>query len=199
MRRLSLVICTIVIVAALAFPKPVLAHERRTIGGKYDVEVGWDHEPALVNQPNAAAIQIYKAGTQDAVEGVEKSLTVKIAFGGNLPKDFQLHSVEGKKGYYLAVLIPTRTGSYLFTFVGDIGGTPVTEVFESGPNTFDDVTSLDELQFPQTVPDNTTMAAGVKAARDDASTARILAIAGIVFGVLGLLVGGAALFSRRRA
>ncbi len=174
MRRLPLVICTIVIVAALAFPKPVLAHERRTIGGKYDVEVGWDHEPALVNQPNAAAIQIYKAGTQDAVEGVEKSLMVKIAFGGNLPKDFQLHSVEDKKGYYLADLIPTRTGSYLFTFVGDIGGTPVNEVFESGPNTFDDVTSLDELQFPQTVPDNTTMAAGVKAARDDASTARIL-------------------------
>src|SRR5579859_1619388 len=120
MRRLSLVICTAicaaVVISVFVVPRIVLAHEQRTIGGKYDVEVGWDREPALVNQPNAASIQIYKKGTQDAVEGVEKSLTVKIAFGGNDPKNFELHSVEDQKGYYLADLIPTRTGSYIFTF-----------------------------------------------------------------------------------
>lgn len=199
MRRLSLIVCIAVVLAALVVTKPALAHEQRTIAGKYDVEVGWDREPTLVNEPNAASIQIYKTGTQTPVEGVEKSLTVKIAFGGNTPKDFQLHSVEDKKGYYLADLIPTRTGSYIFTFVGDIEGTPVNERFESGPNTFDDVVSLYALQFPQAIPDNTTMATQVKAAQDDASSARTLAIAGIVVGVLGLLVGGAALFSRRRA
>src|SRR5207244_12375129 len=97
----------------------------------------------------------------------------KIAFGGNAPKDFQLHSVEDKKGYYLADLIPTRTGSYIFTFVGDIEGTAVNERFESGPGRFDDVVSLDSLQFPQAVPDNTAMATQLKAAQDDASSARI--------------------------
>ena len=203
MRRLSLALCVTVciamIVTALAFPKAALAHEQRTIAGKYDVEVGWDREPALVNQPNAASIQIYKTGTQVAVEGVEKSLTVKIAFGGNEPKEFQLHSVVDKKGYYLADLIPTRTGSYIFTFVGDIEGTAVNERFESGPGRFDDVTSLDTLQFPQTVPDNTAMAADVQAARDDASRSQLLAIVGIVVGALGLVVGGVALFARRRA
>jgi hypothetical protein len=198
MRRLSLVICAAVIFFALAVPRLALAHEQRTIAGKYDVEVGWDREPTLVNQPNAASIQIYKAGTQTPVEGVEKSLTVKIAFGGNTPKDFQLHSVEDKKGYYLADLIPTRTGSYIFTFVGDIEGTSVNERFESGPGRFDDVVSLDSLQFPQAVPDNTAMAVQLKAAQDDASSARILAIAGVALGVLGIMVGGVALFSRRR-
>src|SRR5260370_14719870 len=154
MRRLSLLICAVVIFAALVVPKPALAHEQRTIAGKYDVEVGWDREPTLVNEPNAASIQIYKAGTQTPVEGIEKSLTVKIAFGGNVPKDFQLHGVEDKKGYYLADLIPTRTGSYIFTFVGNIEATPVNERFEAVPNTLDDVTLLDELQFPQTMPHN---------------------------------------------
>ena len=199
MRRLSPVICLAMISLALVLPRLALAHEQRTIAGKYDVEVGWDREPTLVNEPNAASIQIYKAGTQTPVEGVEKSLTVKIAFGGNTPKDFQLHSVEDKKGYYLADLIPTRMGSYIFTFVGDIEGTAVNERFESGPGRFDDVVSLDSLQFPQAVPDNTAMAVQLKAAQDDASSARILAIAGIVVGVLGLVVGGVALFSRRRA
>src|SRR5258708_4739725 len=199
MRRLSPVICLALICVALALPRLALAHEQRTIAGKYDVEVGWDREPTLVNEPNAASIQIYKAGTQTPVEGVEKSLTVKIAFGGNTPKDFQLHSVEDKKGYYLADLIPTQTGSYIFTFVGDIEGTAVNERFESGPGRFDDVVSLDSLQFPQTVPDNTAMAVQLKAAQDDASSARILAIVGIVIGVIGVVIGGAALFSRRRA
>ncbi len=174
------------------------AHERRTIAGKYDLVVGFDKEPAFVNQQNAAAIRVSKAGTQDPVEGVEKTLKVRIAFGGGEPKEFALRSVFGQKGYYVADHFPTRAGSYIWTFVGDIEGTAVNERFESGPGRFDDVKSMESLQFPQAVPDPLTMANVVKSAQDEAAGARLLAIAGIAVGVIGLVVGGVALRMRRR-
>src|SRR5258706_8753356 len=120
MRRLILAL-SVAVIAVLTLPLiAVLAHEHRTIAGKYDVEVGWDREPALVGQVNGASINIHRAGTEDAVDGVDTTLKVKIAYGGNEPKEFTLHSVEDKKGYYVADIIPTRTGSYVFTFVGKI-------------------------------------------------------------------------------
>ncbi len=174
------------------------AHERRTIGGKYDVFVGWDKEPAFVGQQNAASIRIFRTGTQEPVEGVEKTLKVRIAFGGGQPKEFPLRSDEDQKGYYVADFFPTRAGSYIWTFVGAIEGTPVNERFESGPGRFDDVKSMEEVQFPQAVPDPLTMANSVKAAQDDAANSRILAVVGIVAGIAGLAVGGTALATRRR-
>jgi hypothetical protein len=174
-------------------PQFVLAHERRTIANKYEVEVGWDVEPTLVNQMNAATIAVYKAGTEQPVEGVEKTLRVKIAFGGNEPKEFRLQSVWGKPGYYVAKIIPTRVGGYIFTFTGDIEGTPVNETFESGPGRFEDVASIDDLQFPPV-----TAANEVRLAREEASAARTIGFVGIGLGAVGIVIGGAALLSRRR-
>ncbi|MBI4319350.1 MAG: hypothetical protein HY675_12740 [Chloroflexi bacterium] len=174
------------------------AHERRTLVGKYDVVVGWDKEPAFVNQQNAASIRIFKAGTQDPVQGVEKTLKVRIAFGGGEPKEFSLRAVFGQQGYYVVDLFATRAGRYIWTFVGDIEGTPVNEQFESGPGRFNDVTGIEELQFPQPVPDPLAMASEVRAAQNDAASARILAIVGIAAGLAGLAVGGLALSGRLR-
>src|SRR5215510_2830290 len=115
-RKSLLVICVLLCsLASLLSPATVSAHTGRTIGGKYDVEVGWDLEPVFVGQLNGASIQIYRTGTQDAVEGVENTLRVQIAFGGGKAKEFPLHSVEDKKGYYVADIIPTRAGDYIFT------------------------------------------------------------------------------------
>ncbi len=202
MRRWSLILGLVAIVTFLSVlirPAVVLAHERRTIAGKYDVEVGWDKEPALVGQLNGALINITKTGTEDGIEGVDRTLKVQIAYGGNAPKEFALHSVEGRKGYYVADILPTRTGSYIFTFVGQIEDTQVNEKFESGPGRFDDVDSLDSVSFPAASSDSAPTSSDVKAARDAADSARTLAIVGIVVGILGLFVGIAALVSRRRA
>ncbi len=196
MRRMLLALLTglVLMLTGFALPSKVLAHERRTIAGKYDVEVGWDQEPTLVGQVNAAAIAVYKAGTETPVKGVQKTLRVQIAFGGNAPKEFPLEAVYGKDGYYVAELIPTRPGSYLFTFVGDIEGTSVNEQFESGPGRFEDVAPIDDLQFPPV-----TAANEVKIARDEAATARTLAVIGIVMGVVGFVTaGGAILLTQRR-
>jgi hypothetical protein len=59
---------------------------------------------------------------------------------------------------YVADFIPSRSGTFIFNFTGSIEGSPINERFESGPGRFDDVASLDALQFPQAIPDNTAMA-----------------------------------------
>ncbi len=199
MRRLTLLFSAVVTLLLIVIaPGIAWAHEKRTIAGKYDVVVGWDKEPALVGEMNAASIQVNRTGTGEPVTGVDQTLKIKIAFGGNYPVDFTLHPVVGHDGYYVADLIPTRVGSYIFTFVGNIEGNAINEEFESGPNTFDDVTALDQYQFPQTIPDPLTLANEVKAAQDDANSLRLLAIAGIVLGLVGTLLGGIALLTRRK-
>src|SRR5260221_243362 len=167
MRRVSFVCAALVtLMLVLAMPRAAFAHERRTIAGKFDVVVGWDKEPVLVGQPNGAGIMIYKTGTQDVVEGAEKSLKVQIAFGGNTPKEFDLQASDETKGYYLASLIPTRAGSYIFTFVGTIDGTPINEKFESGPNRFDDLTTGEDLQLPESEPDSLSQPNDLQPQRD---------------------------------
>jgi hypothetical protein len=190
-----MVLLVIALMTGLWMTQPVSAHERRKIGGgKYEVEVGWDKEPTLANQSNAATIMIYQADGKTIVEGAEKTLHIKIAFGGGEPKEFPLKATWGKPGYYVANIIPTRAGSYLFTFTGTIDGTPIEETFESGPGRFADVASSDDLYFPSIA--STT--AELKAIRDEVGTVRSIGIAGVVIGIVGVIAGGAAFATRKR-
>jgi hypothetical protein len=196
MKRLLFILCIALLIVCVSVitPQSALAHEHRTIADKYDVVVGWDVEPAYVNQKNAAAIRVHKAGTEEPVEGLEKTLRVKIAFGGNEPKEFPLDSVFGQPGYYVAHIIPTGIGDYVFTFVGSIEDTPVNEVFESGPGRFDGINDTAELIFPATA----NASSEVLTLRDELTTTRTLAIAGLVVGVIGALIGLGGLLTRAR-
>jgi hypothetical protein len=74
-RRFRLMAPLVVLSAILIFPASALAHERRTIaGGKYDVVVVWDVEPAYQGQKNAASIRVSQAGSNPPVPitGAEK-------------------------------------------------------------------------------------------------------------------------------
>ncbi len=188
------------LLAALILPAMALAHERRDIGdGKYTAVVGWDAEPALQNEVNAASIRILRAGTEEGVEGLESTLTLRIAFGGGQAREFKLRPAFRDPGYYLADIVPTRAGAYIWTLSGTIEGTQIDETFESGPGRFDDITSTEPLQFPVAQPDPSAAVADAQAARADAASARTLGIAGIVVGALGLLVAAVALFLHRPA
>src|SRR5258708_36629752 len=102
-----------VLCAVLIGPSMSFAHERRTIGGgKYDVVVGWDVEPAYVSQKNGASIRISKAGTNPAepVTGAEKTLKVDIRQGAST-KSFDLPAVFGQPGYYAAHILPKHAGA----------------------------------------------------------------------------------------
>src|SRR4051794_9915854 len=138
------------LLALLLTPALTLAHERRTIdSGKYDVVVGWDTEPAFVNQHNAAGIRISKAGTNPAqpVTDADKTLQVSIQQGAQT-QQFPLRAVFGQPGYYVADIVPTRAGDYVWTFSGALGGDQVTERFDSADGKFDAVTAASGIEFP---------------------------------------------------
>src|SRR5258708_29432029 len=122
------------VVLTFALSSAVSAHEKRTIaGGKYDVKVGWKNEPAVINQPNGATIEIKKAGTQDAVTGVEKTLQVKIALGGKELTTLPLVPLADTPGTYVADFTPPATGGYVLTFLCTIEGNSTQEQIHTGP------------------------------------------------------------------
>jgi hypothetical protein len=189
-RRQLLSIAAIALVAALLnTPYSALAHERRTVSnGKYDLVVGWDTEPAYVNQRNAAGIRISKAGTNpaEAVTGAEKTLKVEIRQGA-VARTFDLRAVVGQPGYYLADILPTRTGDYVWTFTGSIGADQVNEAFDSADGRFDAVSASGDVAFPVAMPEPDQVAAQLQTAEATARSAQTVAYIGAAFGLLGCL------------
>lgn len=195
----------------LLAPASALAHERRPVG-PYTFVVGFAVEPALLNEPNGATVRITSTDGGTPVTGAERTLKVQIAAGGGNPKEFPLRSVFGQPGLYQADLIPTKTGSYIFTFTGTVEGATVNQKFESGPGRFDDVQDTARLQFPDVVPAPAQMASTVKAAQEQAQAAearagaaesqvgqaRAFGIAGVVSGLIGIGLGGWAVAASRR-
>ena len=192
----------------LAAPGAALAHERRAVG-PYTFVVGFANEPAIQNQMNGASVRISKTDGGTPVEGAAQTLKVQVASGGNTPKELALRAVSGQPGLYQADLMPTSTGSYVFTFTGTLEGTPVNEKFESGPGRFDDVRPLADYQIPAAAAAPSTQPAPQAAASttDDrvadaeaaAAQARMFGIGGLVVGLIGLATGAVALLSARRS
>jgi hypothetical protein len=198
--RLAALAAIAALVALLATPALSLAHERRTIdGGKYDVVVGWDTEPAFVNQHNAAGIRISKAGTNPAqpVTDADQTLQLQIQQGAQ-SQQFPLRAVFGQPGYYVADIVPTRAGDYVWTFSGTLGGDQINETFDSADGKFDSVAATSGIEFPIAAPDPDQVNAQLQAA--DATTQRALTVAyiGAGLGVLGCVLAILAWLSRPR-
>ena len=187
-----------VLLLTFLIPSTALAHERRDVG-KLQFVVGWMGEPSLLGEPNGIDLRISDKASGNPVEGAEKTLKATVAFGGGQPKEFPLKARFGQKGAYTADIIPTKAGAYIFTFTGTVGDQQVNEKFESGPGRFDDVQQLTDLQFPQPVPYVGDVTAQVQAADARASQAQTFGYVGTGLGVLGLILGAAALMRRPRA
>jgi hypothetical protein len=189
-RRLAASVTIAALLALVSASSVSFAHERRTLaGGKYDVVVGWDTEPAYVNEHNAAGIRISKAGTNPAepVTGAEKTLQVQIRQGAQT-RTFELRAVFGQPGYYRADIVPTRAGDYVWTFTGTIGTDQVNESFDSADGKFDAVASGSDVQFPVAAPDPEQVRVELQAAQSAARYAQTVAYAGVGAGVLGCLI-----------
>jgi hypothetical protein len=188
------------LLAFLGSPGLSLAHERRTLAAdKYDVVVGWDTEPAYVNQRNAAGIRISKAGTNPAepVTGVEKTLKIQIRQGAQT-RIFDLRSVFGQPGYYVADVVPTRAGNYVWTFTGSIGADLISETFDSADGKFDAVMASSDVEFPVVAPDPDQVGLQLQAAQTAAQTAQTVAYIGAGLGLLGFAAAIVVWLSRSR-
>jgi hypothetical protein len=147
------------------------------------------------------------------VRGLQDTLKIEITHVETAKS--QVMSIEpkfGVPGGYEAALIPTAPGQYKVRVFGTIDETAVDEEFISGSGTFDDVISAESVQFPnrlgaareveQAARGALTAAnEGQQIARDAdsaASTATLLAIAGVILGALGLAAGGYAIVTGRK-
>lgn len=199
-RRIAAVAVLALLVSLLAAPATTLAHERRTIGGgKYDVVVGWDTEPAYVNRQNAAGIRVSKAGTNPAqpVLGVEQTLRLQIRQDGQT-RDLQLRTVFGQPGYYVADVVPTRAGDYILTFTGNIGADQINEAFDSANGKFDTVQATSAIEFPLAAPDPDQVGTELQAANAVAQRALLVGYIGAGLGVLGCLIALGVWLTRSR-
>jgi len=188
-RRSSVAASGLLLLALFALPASAFAHERRTIGnGKYDVSVGWDVEPTFVGLKNSASIRISQAGSDPPVpvQGVEKTLKVRIQQGAAV-KVLPLTAVFGQGGYYVADLIPTREGDYIWTFMGTINDDTINETFDTADGKIDSVQAVSGLEFPLTPTDAAQESQAVAAAQADAQTSRTLGLVGIGVGIVAVL------------
>ncbi|MFN8532579.1 MAG: hypothetical protein U0556_03440 [Dehalococcoidia bacterium] len=189
------------------------AHERRNVG-PYTFVVGFTVEPAIANEPNGVSLRVTDTATGEPVANVQQNLKVTVMQGSD-SKEYPLRAVFGQAGMYAADLIPTKAGPYRFRFVGSIDGTPVDQLFESGPGRFNEVEDFAKLQFPAVSPaasqagDLSTqltqlarqvsiLERGQAEAQNAANTARMFGIGGLIVGLIGLGVAGWALSRGRR-
>ncbi|MFN8488336.1 MAG: hypothetical protein U0350_12130 [Caldilineaceae bacterium] len=109
----------------LWFERPVSAHEGRAVGN-YEIEFGWQVEPAYAGVFNGPEIFIKQKGATEEDEkpvvGAEKTLKLKVTFG-KAAKELKLEPVGEDPGHYLAHLTPTRPGDYTFQLTGVISPT----------------------------------------------------------------------------
>ena len=199
MRRMATAVATILIVAGslATFSGRAAAHERRTVG-PYQLIVGWLNEPALVGQLNSLDLRVTDTRTNQPVSGLEKTVTADVAAGGLAPFALTVSARFGQAGAYNGWVMPTTTGSYTFHIKGKIDTLDFDEKFESGPSTFGDVESTQDLQYPTKVPVADGLATQIDQLRAAADQARLIALVGFGLGLGGLLLSFVAL-TRRRA
>jgi hypothetical protein len=162
--------------------------------------VGWEVEPTYVREKNAATIRVSRAGTNPAepVTGVEKTLKVDIRQGAQT-KTFDLRTVFGQPGFYVADIIPTREGDYVWAFKGSIGEDKIDEKFDTADGKFDSVQRATALEFPVAAPDPAQLSADIQGTRSAAESAQTMALLGVAAGVLGALAAAALFLTRPRS
>jgi hypothetical protein len=158
----------------LVLPQTVWAHQTVQIGD-YGVEYGWVSEPAIANQANAVVINLTGKGGETNID----ASTIQIqAILGSEKKMLSLQPLgENTPGQYVAPMTPTRPGIYTFHLSGAIGSTNFNNDVQP-----EEVHTADLVQFP------------MASTGDQASTSSLgmqggLGIAGIVFGVMGIILG----------
>jgi hypothetical protein len=210
-----------VLLAALA-AAPASAHAENK-AGRYTFVVGFGDEPAYAGQPNSLQVII----SRDGKPATDLDGLMAHAYYGRkadpklenamMPLEPHFGDDWGTPGDYRSFFVPTQAGAYTFHLKGKLGTQKVDLVVPSGPETFGDVNDPATSAFPA-VKDPTTAqlaqrldrettrlsgtvavaAAAQRAAEETADQARLLALGGLLVGIVGLVVGALA-WGRRSA
>jgi len=178
-------------------------------------EEGHGHSPSsfgLRSSPHIVKPQNNHTGHQPLL-GLENYLKVEVTTGGEsitLP----LTPLFGEPGHYVADLMPTVPGTYVFRFFGVVNGTEVNEVFDCSEGHFSCVEPLSAIQFPEKTPppreiQNSLSSFKAKLTEIDAKISSLtqsgqrvesiadnltsIAYGGLGAGIVGIVVAGIAL------
>ncbi len=200
------------------------AHTVKTVG-PYTLEIGWQHEPTYVGESNGVQVIVTDASDQPINDLTPDDIKVVVSTGGQQTGEltfdpaFDLEEGDGPFGQYNAPIVPTAPGDYSFHITGAIHGEAVDVTVTSGPDTFDTVKGSTDLQFPTKLPTVTEIVtrldridtrltdlgseqAAIDAAKASATDARQAADRALYIGggigLLGVLIGGWALFAAGR-
>jgi hypothetical protein len=223
--RLAFVLGTAVVLAAL-FAAPGSAHEEKT-AGRYSFVVGFGTEPAYAGQPNSLQVIISRDGKPATdLAGQLDGLMAHAYYGRKadpkaenamMPLEPHFGGDWGTPGDYRSFFVPTQAGAYTFTLKGKLGDQKINLVVPSGPETFGDVNDPAKAAFPAVTDPSTAQlaqrldrettrlngavaaaTAAQRTAEDTADQARLLALGGLLVGIVGLVVGALA-WGRRTA
>jgi hypothetical protein len=175
------------------------AHEHRAVGnGAFQVEVGWENEPAVEGDKNALTVQIVRADAANSpVENADRTLRAEVR-QGTQTRQLTLSPVPQQPGEYRSEFVPTRGGDYIFTLTGAIDNVQIREQFDTADGKIDSIRPLADQQFPVVAGGPADVASAVRSAQADAQTARTIGLVGIGIAVLGLLTALVALIRSNR-
>jgi hypothetical protein len=126
--------------------KSASAHISKSFGS-YIVQVGWNNEPALTNQMNAAQVTVVQGSdvqTGKPVIDALANMTILAKFG-TITKSLYFLPSTTVNGQYLASLMPTKAGTYNLVLNGTLGHQPINDEIP-----LDEVGSIDTVSFPET-------------------------------------------------
>ena len=212
-RRAVAAVLAALILAVAVLAAPAFAHETNQVGD-LSLEIGWGAEPAYAGQLNSVQVIVTHKADGDPIEDPGASLAAAVSYGDKQTSLGLAPNFESTPGEYRALLIPTAPGDYTFHVTGTVEGLDVDVEVTSSPKTFSPVEDASSVQFPVKAPTTAELAqrldaelgrlsaaSDTSAARlpteSDVTSARVLGIAGIVVGALGVVLAAVALLRRR--
>jgi hypothetical protein len=225
LRRVGLALGTAVVLAALVATPASARAERQA--GRYSLVVGLGDEPAFAGQPNSLQVLIRRDGKPATdLAGRLGGLQASAFYGTRadpeldriaLPLEPFFGEGWGTPGDYRSFFVPTRPGSYTVHLHGRLGAEKIDLVIPSGPDTFGDVRDPARTAFPavgeptagqlaqrldrEAIRMTATLLAATEARRQAeqaAARARLLTLAGLLLGLVGLAAATIALTRTRR-
>ncbi len=185
LRPLASLIVALVVVLSSA--TAALAHGHTTVGD-YEFVIGFIKEPAYAGEPNGLDLTVTNTKTGAKVNNLAESLKVEIIAGSN-KRELPVRAQWGKDGGYTADVLPVASGDYTWHIWGTIEGTPVDVRMTSGEKTFGAVKSKESVAFPAAEATTAELQSQADAAAASAQQALYVAIAGVVFGLVGIGFG----------
>ena len=201
MKNYLAVIVTLIILGSIL--NPVFGHSTVNVE-KYQIEVGWATEPAIVGFRNAITFEINEVESGNIKNGVTNAFKnlQAIAKSGGITKTLDIDS-ESIPGHYLSNIIPTKIGTIEIDLKGDINGVavdiavPLEDVENTALLDFPPATSSSETQdvsalknelasLEQDVSEIKSKVGGI-----DTSSGKFNVESAYNFGVVGLSLGAA--------